>query len=1698
MGHSRFWKKIDKKIAVFLLIILAFVWFLEKPTVFISATSPWTQTDWSGGSGQTDWSDNTKYSSSSSISNSTAGQLSLSTTTNWYDTDWGYRKKITIDASKVSGASSFFSFPVLINTTDTDWKDTTNGGNVGKSDGGDILFTASDGTTRLDHEIEKYDSATGELVTWVEVTTLQASSNTDIYIYYGNSGASDQQNAEGVWGSNYLMVQHLQETGDGTAGEFVDSTSNNNDGQGGGGTGSKVPSGTSSGRVDGAQVFDDTAPSDYIDVANSSSLNNSGSGFSDLTLSLWVKTDDNSLATQYALSKDGSGANSGDASFVYDSSLCTADRWCFYAQHPSTVVLESTGSAVNDTWYYVAVVIDSNTGYLYIDGTQHDTTGSFPGDIWDNTTNLQIGSVINGTVGFDFSGTIDEVRVINTPRSLDWVKTEYNNQSSPGTFYSVASEENTYVSSGNLTSSIFDTEQASDFGTLTYSTSTPTDTSVSVKVRTSDNSDMSGATDFSSCTAISSGNDMSANSCVTDSDRYVQYYVELSTTDQTATPVFQDISIPFSLNATPTPTPTPTPISSPWTQTDWDGGTGQTAWSDETSYDSGSSVDHTTSGQVSLARTYSDWLDHDYAKRKQITLTNNSSEDLAADIPITISVDTSSLSSLQSDCDDLRIGYGTSSQSELSRYYDAASGASNCSDSSSTLVIFPLQNTISASGNSNDYYLYYSNAGASTPSNPEDGYDVGSANSLLGVRFNGDTVGAAGESATESGPLTYQDSQTVENGSTIPKGAFVERNITNKITNPSFENATYDTNWQLSTVTQVYGQNTNADVTVDVKDNFIQEQIKTNNAGAYGGWHVGIETTAGTDHKGLVEFDLSSIPAGANTTSATFSVYGADVKAGATSQTCYEIASGNAGWPQGDENWAVGGDGDSTWNKYDAGTPGQDWAGSAGLSTAGTDYINTAIVTWAPALGWNDASFSDASVIDDWYGTSNENYGMLCVANSDPESLVKYFSSDYVTDTTLRPKLSLTYTQVSKSKNTTASFVKNGNNSAKIVSVGSSANALYTNINAGNTNKHALSAYVYDSTSGNEGGTVDSSTAELYYNGSTITTSYENVGSGWWRLSGTLTAANASRSYGVSVKSGKTVYIDAVQLEELGHASTYTDGSLGDDYSWSSTANNSTSTRAAVNIEYSASTANISATSGTVSFWLKTDWAGDDSYEHNLFAVDTSSGSLRLYKDSDNSLKLTDGSNTATKSVSWSADTWQYITAHWGSSDLQVYVNASSGTAPGAFSAPTINTAGSIYVGSNTSGTTGLDGVVSDFRIWDAVLTSAQITDIYNARQVSSNLGSEQSDTYTSSGTLTSSIYDAATQKSWGTLTYTATTPTNTAVTVKVRTSSNSNMSGATAFSGCTGISSGSDISENSCVTDGDRYIQYQATLSTSDQTNSPDLTEISITYEDYTAPVSTSFSQSAPPDCFDDPPASTPTVYSAVIKGQSAVEVFFTKSSGPLTGYLLEYGNSPDNFQFGADNIGGPDTSSYQINSLSRNTTYYFRIRGVNGCAVSAWSNLISATTKGLFFETQEGEKEKNIAKHIKTDKPKTQESQKKEEQGEYYDLTMYLKDTDGMPLGGVEVRLYSEPRVAHSDENGKVFFPEVLAGEHHMEIIDAKEKGSQTIFVTGESKDIEFTFKIKKTNPFTDPMVQLPFGILGLTILLLFIKIYRLKKEK
>lgn len=166
--------------------------------------------------------------------------------------------------------------------------------------------------------------------------------------------------------------------------------------------------------------------------------------------------------------------------------------------------------------------------------------------------------------------------------------------------------------------------------------------------------------------------------------------------------------------------------------------------------------------------------------------------------------------------------------------------------------------------------------------------------------------------------------------------------------------------------------------------------------------------------RGLLRYDLSSINIlGLEISSATLELYMIDHGGGGTQTlSVYEVKAANADWVAGTSNGAAQ-TGSSCWNKKWYNTANGDWAGSAGCSTAGTDYESTAMSsrtlgTTVPA--WYEWTISAAGldVIEDWADGTKANAGFLLRA----ESLRRNFRSNWNGggNAQYRPKLTVTYT----------------------------------------------------------------------------------------------------------------------------------------------------------------------------------------------------------------------------------------------------------------------------------------------------------------------------------------------------------------------------------------------------------------------------------------------------------------------------------------------------------------------------------------------------------------------------------------------------------------------------------------------------------------------------------------------------------------
>lgn len=329
-----------------------------------------------------------------------------------------YYRSITVDHTKVPNTDQT-DFPLLVSVTDASLATAANGGHVQNANGYDLVFAADQaGASLLVWEIESYDPQTGALLAWVKVPTLSHTTDTVIYLCYGNAAAgTDQSNKAGTWDASFLAVYHL---GNGTTVDVSDATGNLN--------GTNNGSTAAAGIVGGGASFGGSA---YVSLGTFIGI---GSGTH--TISLWCNP---SLLD---------GVNRRPVTFPFDDTLTDEPLFTLGLTSGTGVSTAGMGGApytcyipvttTVNAWQKIDGVIDGNNLSVYLNGTLVATktcTTALPAN--------PIGYLgrYNANYGEYFEGLIDEVRVSTVARSADWIAAEYANQISPSTFYTFSTEQ---------------------------------------------------------------------------------------------------------------------------------------------------------------------------------------------------------------------------------------------------------------------------------------------------------------------------------------------------------------------------------------------------------------------------------------------------------------------------------------------------------------------------------------------------------------------------------------------------------------------------------------------------------------------------------------------------------------------------------------------------------------------------------------------------------------------------------------------------------------------------------------------------------------------------------------------------------------------------------------------------------------------------------------------------------------------------------------------------------------------------------------------------------------------------------------------------------------------------------------------------------------------------------------------------------
>ena len=338
-----------------------------------------------------------------------------------------FYKVISIDREKNVGGVDLANLPIAIRVTDPDLRLANLGGKL--ETGSDLAFFDSDGATPLAFEIERLSLDTGDLLAWVKVPLLSATTETRLVLAFGDPDASGGfEDRAATWSDGYAGVWHLGgESYTGVADEVIDAT-----GAHPGTATAGVTSQTAGKLARAAELAGNCA---NISMGASPALQPSS-----VTVSAWVMPRDigvggDRIATIVA---QDYWRGAGDAQGYYLEVFRSVSRpeAAFYSANGQRGLLAyATGTSVaNGTWHHIVGTYDAATETIsvYLDGRLAGTaTLSAPLEYLDNR--VQIGCSSSGW----WRGAIDEVRISGTAHSAARIATEYLNQSDPAAFVTV-------------------------------------------------------------------------------------------------------------------------------------------------------------------------------------------------------------------------------------------------------------------------------------------------------------------------------------------------------------------------------------------------------------------------------------------------------------------------------------------------------------------------------------------------------------------------------------------------------------------------------------------------------------------------------------------------------------------------------------------------------------------------------------------------------------------------------------------------------------------------------------------------------------------------------------------------------------------------------------------------------------------------------------------------------------------------------------------------------------------------------------------------------------------------------------------------------------------------------------------------------------------------------------------------------------
>jgi len=338
-----------------------------------------------------------------------------------------YRRRLIVPGPSGSGATTVEDVVLLVREA-RDWlRSVENGGRIESGQGFDVRFETEEGA-KLDHELERYDPSTGELVAWVRLPSWNLAEPFRLLLYYGKPGlTAAEANPAATW-RGYLAVWDTRTGGDRT-----------------GRNRHLQPSNVASGElIAGCGRFDGNATAQRADAAFLNGLNG-------LTVQAVIQAEaamagsDHGILAQGPMSGDEAAAGlslsylartPADAERVVAFHLRCADG--------STAAFSAPGAHGQAPRLMHATWRSGRSPQLYLDGAPSASAGGGParnGPTAMPAGGLHLGAGGRDPAGGGWRGLIDEVRVRAGELPAAWIALEGANLAQPQACYGLGGED---------------------------------------------------------------------------------------------------------------------------------------------------------------------------------------------------------------------------------------------------------------------------------------------------------------------------------------------------------------------------------------------------------------------------------------------------------------------------------------------------------------------------------------------------------------------------------------------------------------------------------------------------------------------------------------------------------------------------------------------------------------------------------------------------------------------------------------------------------------------------------------------------------------------------------------------------------------------------------------------------------------------------------------------------------------------------------------------------------------------------------------------------------------------------------------------------------------------------------------------------------------------------------------------------------